>query len=50
MDFDFCGAQKTIGYEFTNKDLLKTAFTHSSYANEHKNTLSNERLDFVVSP
>lgn len=47
MDFDFCGAQKTIGYEFTNKGLLKTAFTHSSYANEHKNTLSNERLEFL---
>ncbi|MFW6298522.1 MAG: ribonuclease III [Bacillota bacterium] len=31
---------------FNNRRLLKTALTHSSYANEH-HTESNERLEFV---
>ncbi|MFW6298942.1 MAG: ribonuclease III, partial [Bacillota bacterium] len=31
---------------FNNQRLLKTALTHSSYANEH-HTESNERLEFV---
>lgn len=35
-----------IGYKFKNVDLLKTALTHSSYANEH-NTESYERLEFL---
>lgn len=35
-----------IGYEFKNADLLKTALTHSSYANENK-TQSYERLEFL---
>ncbi len=35
-----------FGYEFKNKGLLKTALTHSSYANETK-TKSNERLEFL---
>ena len=35
-----------ISYEFKNMDLLKTAFTHSSYANEN-NTQSYERLEFL---
>ena len=47
MGFDFCGAQKAIGYEFKDKNLLLTAFTHSSYANEHKELKSNERLEFL---
>ena len=38
--------QKNIGYFFKNSDLLKTAFTHTSYANEH-NTESYERLEFL---
>ena len=28
--------QKKIGYTFQNEGLLKTALTHSSYANEGK--------------
>ncbi len=36
-----------IGYEFNNKDLLKTALTHSSYANENKMPNNNERLEFL---
>jgi len=35
-----------IGYEFKNVELLKTALTHSSYANENK-TASYERLEFL---
>ncbi len=34
-----------IGYNFKNENLLKTALTHSSYANEHK-VESYERLEF----
>ena len=37
---------QNISYEFKNMDLLKTAFTHSSYANEN-NTQSYERLEFL---
>lgn len=41
--------EQRIGYAFQNKDLLKTALTHSSYANEchDKRTVSNERLEFL---
>lgn len=35
-----------IAYQFTNKNLLKTAFVHSSYSNEHK-VENNERLEFL---
>lgn len=38
--------QNKIGYFFKNPELLKTAFTHTSYANEH-NTNSYERLEFL---
>ena len=38
--------EKIIGYTFKNKDLLKKAFTHSSFSNEHK-VQSNERLEFL---
>lgn len=41
--------QNKIGYHFKNKDLLKEALTHSSYANEHKaqHIKYNERLEFL---
>ncbi len=41
--------ETVIGYQFTNTDLLKTALTHSSYANENRklNILYNERLEFL---
>ena len=41
--------QEMIGYEFKNQGLLKQAFTHSSYANEHRNheIQDNERLEFL---
>lgn len=38
--------EKNIGYVFKNKDLLKTALTHTSYAYEHK-VKSNERLEYL---
>ncbi len=41
--------EEIIGYKFINKELLKTALTHSSYANERrsKNINCNERLEFL---
>lgn len=42
--------EEKIGYVFKDKSLLKTAMTHTSYANErHKDghLYSNERLEFV---
>ena len=38
--------EKSIGYEFKNKELLKTALTHTSYAYEN-NVESNEKLEFL---
>ena len=38
--------QRKAGYFFKNDELLKEAFTHTSYANEHK-TKSYERLEFL---
>ncbi len=38
--------EKFFELDFINKDLLKTALTHSSYANEHA-CQSNERLEFI---
>jgi len=40
--------EKKLGYTFKNKELLLTALTHSSYANERKEpTRFNERLEFL---
>ncbi len=38
--------EEIIGYKFKNRNLLRTALTHSSYSNEHK-VESNERLEFL---
>lgn len=38
--------EKNIGYTFTDKEKLRTALTHTSYANE-KNIASNEKLEFL---
>lgn len=42
-------ARETLGYEFKDIDLLITAFTHRSYVNEHRKSVSehNERLEFL---
>ncbi len=37
--------EQIIGYEFSNRDLLARAFTHSSAVDNR--TLSNERLEFL---
>ena len=39
--------ENKIGYHFTNRALLDTALSHSSYANERPDTDSNERLEFL---
>lgn len=42
--------EKKIGYAFNNKDLLKVALTHKSYAHEKGEVSSscyNERLEFL---
>ena len=38
--------EKNIGYTFKNKELLKTALTHTSYAYQY-NVKSYERLEFL---
>ena len=42
-------AKNTLGVTFNDIQLLITAFTHRSYLNEHKKTVSehNERLEFL---
>ena len=48
---DISGLEKRIGYSFQNKNILKEALTHSSYANELKArkqaAVCNERLEFL---
>lgn len=42
------GLEQKIGYTFKNRDLLKTALSHSSYVNEAKDgSESYERLEFL---
>ena len=36
-----------IGYRFNNKDFLKEALTHKSFAGERRNVKHNERLEFL---
>ena len=38
--------EKNLGYAFSNKELLKKALTHTSYAYEN-NVESNEKLEFL---
>lgn len=48
---DISALEKAIGYSFENKELLREALTHSSYAHELKtkkiDAQSNERLEFL---
>ncbi len=39
--------EEKIGYSFKDKDLIENAMHHTSYANEHKKMISNERLEFL---
>jgi ribonuclease-3 len=45
----FANLEEKLGFKFKNKDLLKSAFIHRSYLNEHpEETLPhNERLEFL---
>ena len=38
--------EKNIGYTFKDKNLLKNALTHTSYAFDH-HVESNEKLEFL---
>lgn len=42
-------AREKLGFEYENIDYLITAFTHRSYVNEHRKSVSehNERLEFL---
>lgn len=44
---DIDNLEKILNLEFDNKNLLKTAITHSSYANSKKYIKYNERLEFL---
>jgi ribonuclease-3 len=39
--------QTKLGVKFNNWLLLRQAFTHTSYVNEHKSSKDNERLEFL---
>jgi len=43
---NFVALERKIGYVFQNKALLKTAFTHSSYAEKY-GVESNERMEYL---
>lgn len=43
--FPYSEIEEKIGYVFRNKELLKEAFTHSTYANVHGGK-DNERLEY----
>lgn len=46
--FDSSEFEQILKYQFKNKNLIKEALSHSSYANENKkNRHSNERLEFL---
>ncbi len=49
IEKDFKAFQEHIGITFANEDLIRRAFTHRSYVNEHKqkNIKHNERLEFL---
>ena len=46
MAFEIETIEKKLGYTFRNKSLLRTAFTHISYANRYQEK-SNERLEYL---
>ena len=47
----FAALEEKIGYKFNDKEILKEALTHSSYANEcrarRQTAVCNERLEFL---
>ncbi len=48
MNSNLSSLENNIGYVFENTSILKQALTHSSYANENRNSGPfNERLEFL---
>src|SRR3989338_10528922 len=48
MDQHLAGFEHKVGFTFKSKTLLRQAFTHRSYLNEHKGFGEhNERLEFL---
>ena len=49
MVFNKEQVEAIIKVKFKSDDLIKTAFTHRSYVNEHRSTVKhhNERLEFL---
>lgn len=49
MKPDFVKFEEIIGIIFKDKNILRQAFTHRSYLNEHRDTelVHNERLEFL---
>lgn len=49
MSYSFEEFEKALGYEFKDKELLKLAFTHTTYVFEHNghHYESNQRLEFI---
>jgi len=46
--YDLSNVEDIIKYHFKNKDLLRTALTHSSYANENPEIKeNNERMEYL---
>lgn len=39
--------EKNLGYTFTRRELLENALTHSSWFNENRSGVCNERLEFL---
>ncbi|MBU3214120.1 ribonuclease III [Clostridium estertheticum] len=46
-DIQLQDLENKLKLNFSDKDLLKTAITHSSYANQKKKVEFNERLEFL---
>ena len=46
MDFPIKEIENKIGYTFQDKDLLRVAFTHSTYANAYGGK-DNERMEYL---
>ncbi len=41
------GLFERIGYQFKDKELIQRALTHASYGDGRRNTVDNERLEFL---
>jgi len=49
MPKDFKTFESAVGVQFNDLELLRQAFTHRSYLNEHRGEVAghNERLEFL---